>query len=95
MANQTNPVKRKAGASKSATGIKALIMTASVAITLGGWGALAVGQAQNAFANTQSDQAVAPATNIVTQNNNTSSNSSITSSSSSRPFSVARTRSSR
>jgi len=50
MANQTNSTRRTASAKKSGTGLKALIMAASVALTLGGWGILAATQAQDAVA---------------------------------------------
>ncbi len=49
MANQTGSVKRTAPAKKSGTGLKALIMTVSLAMMIGGGGTLAAGQSQNAI----------------------------------------------
>lgn len=93
MYNQTDSTKRTARPNKRGAGIKALIMAASLAMTIGGWGILAVGQAGNALAAGQ------PATNSTSQNStrSVSSTSSVSQSTASisRPNAVARTRSSR
>ncbi len=103
MGTQTNPVRWKAN-TKSATGVKALIMAASVAMTLGGWGILAVGQINDAQASVPASpaatQVTSPSTTTSTQassptttsSNSSTSISSLITSSSLNP--VARTRSS-
>ena len=96
MYSQTDSKIRTARPNKGGAGIKALIMAASLAMTIGGWGILAVGQAGNALA---AGQQALPATNSTSQNNtrSVSSTSSLSQSTASisRPNAVARTRSSR
>ncbi len=53
MNHQTQAIKRRPTARKSTTGIKAFMMVASIAMTVGGWGILALGQAQGALAAAQ------------------------------------------
>jgi hypothetical protein len=67
MPNQMNSTRRTAPAKKSGTGLKALIMAASVGITLGGWGVLAAGQAQNALAAAPQSQAFVQSDNSTAQ----------------------------
>jgi hypothetical protein len=99
MANQTNSIKRAAPAKKSGTGLKALIMAASVGITLGGWGILAASQAQNALAATSQSQALVQSTNSTTQTRSSANNSSTLQSQPAAPLvqprAITRTRSSR
>lgn len=91
MTKQTNSTKRTAPAQKSGTGIKALIMAASLAATIGGWGILAVGQIPSAIVAMQQ----AP---VVTQPGGTTSNQTTLRQAAipaTQPRSIARTRSSR
>ncbi len=99
MNNQTVPRPRKPASKKNTTGVKAMIMAASVGITLGGWGILAAGQVQNAQA-APSSQAFIPSSSnqssVQTNTQNSQSNSTIFSvPSTSRPTVIGRTRSSR
>jgi hypothetical protein len=55
--NSTNSTIRKP-AKKNATGMKAFIMAASLGITMGGWGLLAIGQTQNVTTNALPSQSV-------------------------------------
>ncbi len=93
MNNQTRASARKAS-KKGAAGIKAMIMAASIGITLGGWGVLAAGQAVQAAAPLSQSSTVS-----ANSLNNTQSNSSTNLSQSvpffSQPGAIARTRSSR
>ncbi len=90
---------KPAAAKKSTTGVKALIMAASLAITVGGWGILATQQTQGTLAGTQPAQITSPSTSSTTQldgNANANSSTVTTSRRSSSQFNaVARTRSSR
>ena len=99
MANQTNSTKRGAPAKKSGAGLKALIMAASVGITLGGWGVLAASQAQNALAATPQSQAFVQSANSTTRTRSSENNSSTFQSQSAaslvQPRAITRTRSSR
>ncbi len=99
MPNQTNSTRRTAPAKKSGTGLKALIMAASVGITLGGWGILAASQAQNALAATSQSQAFVQSANATTQTGSSANNSSTFQSQSAAPLvqprAITRTRSSR
>ncbi len=88
MPNQTNSTKRAAPAKKSGVGLKALIMAASVGITLGGWGVLAASQAQNALAAAPQSQAVVQPANSATFQGQSSAPLA-------RPLAITRTRSSR
>lgn len=96
MYSQANTTKRTTPARKGGTGIKAFIMAASLAVTIGGWGILAVGQAADAVA---AGQPATSATNSTSQSTFTTTGSSASLSQStafvSRPSAVARTRSSR
>ena len=47
---RTPTPKRPSGAHQGTSAIKALVMVGSIAMTLGGWGILAVGQVQDAIA---------------------------------------------
>jgi hypothetical protein len=96
MANQTNSTRRPASAQKSGTGLKALIMAASVAMTIGGWGILAASQAQNPLAAPQSQAFVQPAS-PTTQTGSRATNSIQFQPAApfARPLAIARTRSSR
>lgn len=96
MANQTKSTRRTASAQKSGTGLKAFIMAASVAMTIGGWGILAAGQAQNALAAPQSQAFVQPAS-PTTQTGSLATNSIQFQPAApfARPLAIARTRSSR
>jgi len=94
MSSQTNSTRRTVPAKKSGTGLKALIMAASVGITLGGWGILAASQAQNALAATSQSQAFVPTTNSTAQTFS-SANSSPTFQGQLQPRAITRTRSSR
>lgn len=91
MIHSTIPIKNTKPAKKSATGIKAFIMAASLAITLGGWGILAVGQSQGFVASAQQSPAVSSpslrANSTTTQSQLTAPNT--------RPNAIAHTRSSR
>ena len=99
MYSQANTTKRTTPARKGGTGIKAFIMAASLAVTIGGWGILAVGQAANAVAAGQPAQPATSATNTTSQSalRTTGSSASLSQSTAfvSRPSAVARTRSSR
>ena len=99
MPNQTNSTRRAAPAKKSGTGLKALIMAASVGITLGGWGILAASQAQNALAAAPQSQAFAQSANTTTQTRSSANNSTTFQSQSAAPLvqprAITRTRSSR
>jgi hypothetical protein len=99
MANQTNSTRRTAPAKKSATGIKALIMAASVGMTLGGWGILAASQAQTALASAPQSQAFVQSASPSTQTRLGANNSSTilgqAVAPSTQPRAIARTRSSR
>lgn len=99
MANQTNSTRRPASAQKSATGLKALIMAASVALTLGGWGILAANQTQDALASAPQSQAfvqpVNPTNQTRSRTNNSSTFQSQTSTPLTQPRAITRTRSSR
>ncbi len=98
MHSQPTTTKSTTPARKGATGIKAFIMAASLAVTLGGWGILAVGQAGDAVAAGQQAQQVTSATNTTSQSTlRTGSSASLSQSTAlvSRPNAVARTRSSR
>jgi hypothetical protein len=88
MANQTNSTRRAAPAKKSATGIKVLIMAASVGMTLGGWGILAASQAQTALASAPQSQAFVQSTSPSTIQGQAVAPST-------QPRAIARTRSSR
>lgn len=100
MNNQSVPRPRKPAQKKNTTGVKAMIMAASVGITLGGWGILAAGQVQNVQAAAPSSQAFIPSSSnqnsVQTNIQNSQSNSTIFSApSTSRPTVIGRTRSSR
>ena len=99
MANQTNSTRRPASAQKSGTGLKALIMAASVGITLGGWGILAAGQTQDANAAAPQSQAYVQTGSPTTQTGSRGSNSSTFQGQSAAPLvqprAITRTRSSR
>ncbi len=72
MINQT----KRHTANKNSNGIKMLIMTGSLAATLGGWGILAVGQARDAFlAARQVPAAVSQPVDATSPQTTTSSNS--------------------
>jgi len=88
----TNSTVRRPAANKSARGIKALIMAASLAITLGGWGMLAAGQAANNAANAPAP-AVQPAPASVRRSTQNQQLQSFVPAQ--QPLAVARTRSSR
>ncbi len=94
MINQNGSVKRTT-AQKNGMGMKALIMGASLAITVGGWAALAGSQVKATLANAQPVNA---ATQLNTANSS-SANSALTlpqvTTSSNSFFPAARTRSSR
>lgn len=85
------------------TGIKLLIMAASVVTTIGGWGILAVNQTQDAIAATQQTQATTQTVNSTLTQNNARTNTTVNNSSALRqvnpstiaPRAQARTRSSR
>jgi hypothetical protein len=94
MPNQTNSTKRMVSAKKSGVGLKALIMAASVGITLGGWGILAANQAQNALAAAPQSQAFVQSANSTTLTLS-SANTSTTFQSQFQPRAITRTRSSR
>jgi hypothetical protein len=68
MTRQSESMKRTASARKSGTGIKALIMAASLAATLGGWGILAAGQVAAATA-MQPSPLIAQSGSTTIQNN--------------------------
>lgn len=99
MHSQANSTKRATPAPKGGTGIKAFIMAASLAVTIGGWGILAAGQVGDAVAAGQQAQQVTSAANTTSQTTLSSTGSSASLSQStasvSRPSAVARTRSSR
>jgi hypothetical protein len=86
---QTGQIRKPA--KKSATGIKALIMAASLAITIGGWGVLAVGQSQNMLTSAQQS----PAISSTSRSPNPSTRQSQFASPNTQPSAIARTRSSR
>jgi hypothetical protein len=99
MPNQTNSTRRAAPAKKSGVGLKALIMAASVGITLGGWGVLAASQAQNALAAAPQSQAFVQSANSTTGTRSSANGASTFQSQSSAPLvqprAITRTRSSR
>ena len=99
MANQMNSTRRAAPAKKSTTGIKVLIMAASVGMTLGGWGILAASQAQTALASAPQSQAfvqsTSPSTQTQLRGNNPSTIQDQAVVPSTQPRAIARTRSSR
>lgn len=91
MTNSTPATKRPVAHDKDTTGMKALIMVTSLAVTLGGWGLLAASQVSNALAASSNSQ---PAVSSNTTTTQSSQLRSVTvPQTSSRP--VARTRSSR
>jgi hypothetical protein len=92
MKNQTQVIKRKSTARKSTTGIKAIMMVASIVMTIGGWGILALGQAQDALA---AQPAIVQPASAVTQNGVNTLKSSTTLRQSTQSNAIARTRSSR
>ena len=91
MTTANKPTKYAKPIKKSTAGIKALIMTASLAITIGGWGILAVGQSQNTLISAQQS----PAVSSTLGSANPSTRQSQIASPNSRPSAIARTRSSR
>jgi hypothetical protein len=93
MKNQTQAIKRKSSARKSTTGIKAFMMVASIVMTIGGWGILALGQAQDALAAAQ--PAIVQPASAVTQNGVNTLRPSTTLRQSTQSSAIARTRSSR
>lgn len=97
MANQSHSTRRPASAQKSATGLKALIMAASVALTLGGWGVLAANQTQDALASAPQSftQPANPTNQTRSRANNSSTFQNQTVAPLTQPRAIARTRSSR
>lgn len=98
MTNQTNSIKRTSSAQKSGTGIKALIMAASLAATIGGWGILAIGQVNDTVVAMQQSPALVQPANPATQNSVRITNSTAlrqVTAPLAQPFPIARTRSSR
>ncbi len=98
MTTRSDSAKRKSSTKKNTNGIKALIMAASLGITLGGWGILATGQTQTAQASSQPAQVIVPTTNSTTQSSGGTNSSRISSRSNASSAAVsplARTRSSR
>ena len=97
MTNPTNSVKRTASAQKSGTGLKAIIMAASLAATIGGWGLLAVGQVQSAVVAMQQSPAFVQSAGTTTQNSATNQATTLRQVTipATQPRSIARTRSSR
>lgn len=100
MVNQTNSIKRTAPAQKkSGAGIKALIMAASLAATIGGWGILAIGQTNDALATTAQPQALVQSASPAGQTSARTTNQQTTlrqvPAPVTQPRAVARTRSSR
>jgi hypothetical protein len=97
MTRQMNSTRRPTSAPRSAAGLKALIMAASVALTLGGWGILAANQTQDALASAPQSQAFVQPVNPTnaTRTNNSSTLQGQTTAPLSQPRAIARTRSSR
>ena len=98
MTKQTDSVKRTAPARKSGTGIKAIIMAASLAATIGGWGILAVGQVNDTAVAMQQSPAIAQPGGTTIQNNLPATNQTTLRQATTPPIqqrSFARTRSSR
>ena len=98
MTRQTDSMKRTASARKSGTGIKAIIMAASLAATIGGWGILAVGQVNDATVAMQQSLALPQSSGAAIQKNLQATNQTTlrqgtVPSTQQRP--IARTRSSR
>jgi hypothetical protein len=98
MTRQTDSLKRTASARKSGAGIKAIIMAASLAATIGGWGVLAVGQVSDAAAAFQPSPLIAQSGGATLQNNLPAANQTTLRQAAIpmiQPRSIARTRSSR
>ena len=97
MTNQTNSMKRTASAQKSGTGIKAIIMAASLAATIGGWGVLAIGQVNDTVAALQQSPALVQSSGTTIQNNSTNQATTLRQVTipATQPRAIARTRSSR
>jgi hypothetical protein len=91
-------MKRTALARKDGTGIKAIIMAASLAATIGGWGILAVGQVNDAAVAMQQSPVIAQSGGATVQNNLPATNQTTLRQATiptNQPRAVARTRSSR
>ncbi len=98
MSKQADSMKQAQSTRKSGAGIKAIIMAASVAATMGGWAMLAMSQVSDAAAATQPSPLVAQSGSTTIQNNPAVNNQSTLRQSTvpSTPLrSFARTRSSR
>ena len=95
MTRQTELMKRTASARKSGTGIKAIIMAASLAATIGGWGILAAGQINDPTVAIQQSPLLAQTSGATIQNNLSTTNQTTLRQGTIQPRSIARTRSSR
>jgi hypothetical protein len=96
MTNQINSVKRTTSVQKNGTGIKAIIMAASLVATIGGWGVLAVGQVNDTIVAMQQAPALVQSAGTTIQNNATNQTTlRPVTIPATQPRSIARTRSSR
>ena len=97
MTNQTNSMKRAAPAQKSGTGAKAIIMAASLAATIGGWGILAIGQVNDTVAAIQQPSTLIQSAGTTIQNNAANQTTTLRQVTipATQPRAIARTRSSR
>jgi hypothetical protein len=98
MNRQSDSIKRTASAQKSGTGIKAIIMAASLAATIGGWGILAIGQVSDTAVAMQQSPVIAQNGGTTIQNNLPATNQTTLRQATvptTQQRSIARTRSSR
>lgn len=68
MTRQSDSIKRTTSTRKGGAGIKTIIMAASLAATIGGWGILAVGQVNDSAVAMQQSPAVAQSGSTTIQN---------------------------
>ena len=76
MSRQADSMKHTPSTRKTGAGIKAIIMAASVAATLGGWAMLAMSQVSDAAAAAQPSPLVAQSGSTTIQNNSVFNNQS-------------------